>query len=191
MRIKGSFSRGLASVSVKISCLAHLSEQRAALALTPDPSEAAFIAARHSHATGGRGWGVVPGGWIRNFGICWLDSQVFLIPASSLRCDLSFFVLKANHYILVVCWLWRKFGLQQYVCYYFKPFKSTRLHCISKSTLLKPIWFFLSGYWICDIRWICSQSIYSNNHDFLRPAACHWTPNKKVLFLLVLVFRKL
>lgn len=54
MRIKGSFSRGLGSVSVKISCLAHLSEQRAVLALTPDPSEAAFFAARHSHATGGK-----------------------------------------------------------------------------------------------------------------------------------------
>lgn len=65
MRIKGSFARGLGSVSVKISCLAHLSEQRAVLALTPDPSEAAFIAARHSHATGGkeeRGGGVGQGG---------------------------------------------------------------------------------------------------------------------------------
>lgn len=54
MHITGSFSRGLGSVSVKISCLAHLSEQRAVLALTPDPGKAAFIAARHSHATGGK-----------------------------------------------------------------------------------------------------------------------------------------
>lgn len=54
MRITGSFSRGLASVSVKISCLAHLSEERAVLALTPDPSKAASTAARHSHATGGK-----------------------------------------------------------------------------------------------------------------------------------------
>lgn len=54
MRITGSFSRGLGSVSVKISCLAHLSEERAVLALTPDPSKAAFTAARHSHAIGGK-----------------------------------------------------------------------------------------------------------------------------------------
>lgn len=69
-RLKGkwcalqSFSRGLASVSMKISCLAHLSEEREALALTPDPSKAACIAARHSHAIGGKG-GSMPGGWIR------------------------------------------------------------------------------------------------------------------------------
>lgn len=55
MHINGSFSRGLGSVSVKISCLAQLSEQRAVLDSTPDPSEAAFIAARHSHVTGGKG----------------------------------------------------------------------------------------------------------------------------------------
>lgn len=54
MRITGSFSRGLGSVSVKISCLAHSSERRAVLALTPDPSKAASTAARHSHAIGGK-----------------------------------------------------------------------------------------------------------------------------------------
>lgn len=55
MRIRGCFSRGLGSVSVKISCLAHLSEEREVLALTLDPSKAASIAARHSHAIGGKG----------------------------------------------------------------------------------------------------------------------------------------
>lgn len=44
---------------MKISCLAHSSEQTQVLALTPDPCEAAGIAARCSHAIGGRGvgWG--------------------------------------------------------------------------------------------------------------------------------------
>lgn len=50
MHIRVCFSRGLGCVSVDISCLAHLSEEREALALTPDPGKAASIAARHSHA---------------------------------------------------------------------------------------------------------------------------------------------
>lgn len=55
MHIRGWFSRGFSCVSVNISCLAHLSEEREALALTPDPGKAASIAARHSHAIGGEG----------------------------------------------------------------------------------------------------------------------------------------
>lgn len=55
MRIRGCFSRGFSCVSANISCLAHLSEEREALALTPDPGKAASIAARHSHAIWGRG----------------------------------------------------------------------------------------------------------------------------------------
>lgn len=35
--------------------LSGLSEEREVLALTPDPSKAASIAARHSHAIGGKG----------------------------------------------------------------------------------------------------------------------------------------
>lgn len=40
------------------------------------------------------------GGWIRNAGIWWSDSQVFLIPASYLRCDPSFFFFK----LIVTSW---------------------------------------------------------------------------------------
>ena len=54
MRIRGCFSGGFGSVSVKISCLAHLSEEREVSALTPDPGKAASIAARLSHAIGGK-----------------------------------------------------------------------------------------------------------------------------------------
>lgn len=60
MCIRVGFSRGFSCVSIDISCLAHLSEQREALALTPDPGKAASIAARHSHAIQGKGgWGGV------------------------------------------------------------------------------------------------------------------------------------
>lgn len=48
------FRGGFCSVSVKISCLALLSEETQVLAVTPDPCEAACIAARCSHAIGGR-----------------------------------------------------------------------------------------------------------------------------------------
>ncbi len=57
MRIRECFSGDFGYVSVNISCLAHLSEEREALALTPDPGKAASIAARHSHVTGGEGRG--------------------------------------------------------------------------------------------------------------------------------------
>lgn len=53
MRIRVCFSRGFDYVSVDISCLAQLSEEREALALTPDPGKATSIAARHSHAIQG------------------------------------------------------------------------------------------------------------------------------------------
>lgn len=51
---EGVFRGGFCRVSVKISCLALLSEETQVLALTPDPCEAACIAARCSHAIGGR-----------------------------------------------------------------------------------------------------------------------------------------
>lgn len=103
MRITGCFSRGFASVSMKISCLAHLSEEREVLALTPDPGKAASIAARHSHAIGERGEHAqgLDKGTLEFSG---QTHKFFLIPASYLWCDLSFF-FKANHYILVVFWL--------------------------------------------------------------------------------------
>lgn len=64
MRVRVCLSRGFGCVSVDISCLAHLSEETEALALTPDPGKAASIAARHSHAVQGEG-GSMPRGWIR------------------------------------------------------------------------------------------------------------------------------
>lgn len=58
MRIRVCFSRSFSCVSVDISCLALLSEEREAFALTPDPGKATSIAAKHSHAIPGEG-GVV------------------------------------------------------------------------------------------------------------------------------------
>lgn len=98
---------------MKISCLAHLSEEREALALTPDPSKAACIAARHSHAIGGRGEG---GGHAGRLDKGTLEfsgrtHKFFLIPASYLWCDLSsLFFYKTNHHILVF-WLQGSLGL--------------------------------------------------------------------------------
>lgn len=55
--LEGVFQGGFCSVSVKISCLAHLSEKTKVLALTSDPCKAACIAARCSHAIRGKGGG--------------------------------------------------------------------------------------------------------------------------------------
>lgn len=89
MHIRGCFSRGFSCVSVNISCLAHLSGVREALALTPDPGKTASIAARHSHAIGGRGGGEyakrLDKGTLEFSGH---THKFFLIPASYLWCDL-------------------------------------------------------------------------------------------------------
>lgn len=92
MCIRVDFSRVFSCVSVDISCLAHLSEQREALALTPDPGKAASIAARHSHAIQGRRGGGL-GGYAKRLDRGTLEfsgraHKLFLIPASYLWCDL-------------------------------------------------------------------------------------------------------
>lgn len=82
-RIRGCFSGGFCSVSVKISCLAHLSEERQALALASDPCKAACIAARRSHATGVKGKACKEVG-SGNTGIQWSDSSFFPDPCKLL-----------------------------------------------------------------------------------------------------------
>lgn len=64
MCIKSALLKGLRLRFRGYILSGHLSEEREALALTLDPSKAASIAARHSHAIQGER-GSMPRGWIR------------------------------------------------------------------------------------------------------------------------------
>lgn len=100
MHIRGGFSGGFSCVSVNISCLAHLSEEREALALTPDPGKAASIAARHSHATGVGGWGEYAKRLDK--GTLEFGGHTHKVFFLSLQATCGVIFSKANHYILVV-----------------------------------------------------------------------------------------